>query len=70
MNVSPKSVSIHRHRARLQDSRQPRRGRQDEPDSTLFMLWRLHRRDSFCHDLCPLCDGRWSLTKRPLRRRQ
>jgi hypothetical protein len=74
LRVHPKSISIRRRRGRrqtrLEDSRHPQPGRPVEADQTLFMLWRLHRRDSFCDDLCPLCDSRWSLTKRPLRRRQ
>jgi hypothetical protein len=74
MNVCHKSVSICRRRARLEDSRRPHRSRPVEADQTLFMLWRLHQRDVFCDDLCPLCDSRWSPTKRPVcpaqRRRQ
>jgi hypothetical protein len=72
--VHPKSISI-RHRrgrrlTRLEDSRHPWPGRPVEADQTLFMLWVLHRRDRFCAGACPLCDSRWVLTKRPVRRRQ
>jgi hypothetical protein len=75
LRLHPKSISLFRRRGRrrtrLEDSRQPHRGRPVEAEQTLFMLWVLHRRDSFCAGVCPLCDGRWTLPhRRAVRRRQ
>jgi hypothetical protein len=74
LRVHPKSISIRRRRGRrltrLEDSRHPHPGRSVEADQTLYMVWVLHRRDSFCAGLCPLCDSRWSLVATAVRRRR